>query len=162
MAPRHLTIALGRILREASRYATGPESRRTVRAYIVSPMAAVLAVFLLILPQSLPAALLSAGICTVVAYPITLAFGIPCHYLLVKANVRSSIGYTFSGLALGAVVPTYVLLFSGESFSDILEFIGYELASLSMAMGAFGLLGALNGYVFWRLTRPDRRMEGKA
>lgn len=131
-------------------------NRRNVTAYAVSPAAAVVVVFVLITPISLSAALLSAGICAAVSYPVTLVFGIPCHCLLVKAGIRGGIGYVMSGFALGAVVPTTFVVFFGETFQSAMGYLTDQLPGLGLIAGAFGLLGALNGYVFWRLIRPDR------
>ncbi len=132
-------------------------NHRIVTAYAVSPAAAVAVVFVLMAPMSLSAALLSAGICAAVSYPVALVFGIPGHLLLVKADLRTSIGYAASGFVLGAVVPTSFGLFFGETFEGAMGYLASQLSGLGLIAGAFGLLGALNGYVFWRLVRPDRQ-----
>jgi hypothetical protein len=136
-------------------------NRRIVTAYLVSPAGAVVVVFLLIAPMSLSAALLSAGICAAVSYPVALVFGIPGHCLLIKADIRTSIGYVASGFVLGAVVPTTLFLFIGETIETATEYVTRQLPGWGLIAGAFGLLGALNGHVFWRLVRPDRQaVEG--
>ncbi|WP_156521032.1 hypothetical protein [Magnetospirillum moscoviense] len=133
-------------------------NRRTVIAFAVSPIAAVVAVFVLIAPISLSAALLSAGIGAIVSYSVALAFGIPCHVLMVKASVRTSTGYVAAGFILGSVVPTSLFLFSGETFETATDYFIDQLPSWTILSGIFGLLGGLNSYVFWRMTRPDRRV----
>lgn len=135
-------------------------NRKFIKACAVSPVVAALAVFLLVLPQSLSAALLSAGICAVVSYVVALVFGIPCHLLLVKLNATGSIMYMAAGFMIGAIVPTYFLLFLGEPIQYVTEFIQYEPLILGQALLFFGLLGTLVAYVFWRFVRLDRQAEG--
>jgi hypothetical protein len=133
-------------------------NRRTAIAFAVSPIAAVVVVFVLIAPMSLSAALLSAGIGATVSYSVALAFGIPCHILMVKASVRTWAGYTSAGFILGAVVPTSLFLFAGETFETAADYFNDQLPDWAILSGIFGVLGGLNSYVFWRITRPDRRI----
>ena len=129
-------------------------NRRIVTAYAVSPAAAGVVVFVLIAPISLSAAIMAAGIAAVVSYLVALTFGIPCHILMVKAKVRTWAGYTSAGFILGAVVPTSLFLFSGETFETATDYLNDRFPSWAILSFFFGLLGALNGYVFWRLIRP--------
>ncbi len=137
-------------------------NRRIITAYAVSPAAAVVVVFVLILPISLSAALMSAGIAAAVSYLVALTFGIPFHILMVRTKVRTSAGYTAAGFILGAVVPTSLFLFSGETLESAMGYLSDQLPGWTILSGFLGLLGALNGYVFWRLIRPDRQAGAEA
>ncbi|CAA6606436.1 membrane hypothetical protein [Rhodospirillaceae bacterium LM-1] len=133
--------------------------RRIVTAYVISPGATPLAMFLLFVWESLSAALFLAIMSAIVSYGVTLTFGIPCHLLLIKLKARKLVWYVLAGFAIGAVVPTYIFLFMNQSFqSTVSDFQNEPLLPVATAL-SFGLLGILNAIVFWRLVRPDQQAE---
>ncbi|CAA7627867.1 conserved membrane hypothetical protein [Candidatus Terasakiella magnetica] len=130
--------------------------RKLLIAYATAPSAAAVLALVLALPLSPSAAPWASVLIAGASYAIALTVGVPCHLFLIRLGFYGVFPYMISGFAIGAVVPSYFLIFN-ERTADLAScFISFQDTSLASVAGILGLMGASNTLLFWLLVRPDR------
>lgn len=86
-------------------------------------------------------------------YVAQLVLGIPIRLLLMRWNFTSVASHAVGGFAM-TVIPTapYALWAMGQQ--------GYAISFVATFIWLMGCYGALTGFCYWLLARPDRRALG--
>ena len=141
------------------------QSRRVSRVIVgclASPLSVAAVVFLCVLNFVTDSFFMSPELISVImailSYAVTLVVVTPCHVALTIRQRTALLEYVLTGFGIG-IVAQLTLLIMVFGVGDLIQGGPGETIAL---IGFGGLLGALNAGVFWRLTRPDRRMEGES
>jgi hypothetical protein len=130
---------------------------RMIVAFLVAPATAPLAVFVLLSPFSLSGAVFPAVVAAAVSYALAFTLGLAAHLLLARTERAGLIAYAGSGFAIAAMVAASLFIFMEISWEQAAFALGNELPRMLILSFGFGMLGGLNGLVFWAILRPDRK-----
>lgn len=131
---------------------------RTLMGFLAAPPASAVVFSIVALPASPAFAMGVLVMGTFYSYAISLTLGVPVHCLLMRIRATSRVYYMCSALLLGLIAP--VLAISQSMMTvDIRLFIKYIVVEWAVPLSFSALWGAFNGYVFWRIARPDLPLD---
>jgi hypothetical protein len=134
-----------------------PRRHRVIVAFAVAPAIAPLVVFVILALVSPSGAVFPAAIAAATSYTTAFTFGLAGHLLLVRIGRTGGLWYSGAGFAIAVTLAAYVFIVMGESGEHVAFALRHETLRTLLLPAGFGVLGGLNGLVFWAILRPDRK-----